>query len=116
MNTMMNSEEVMSLYETVAVITDQMVTAARAGNWERLAELEKRCASHVAQLREGEVPSPPLAAGARERKVRIIQKILADDREIRTLTEPWMAQLSALLNNTGTKRKLAHFYTMTKPG
>jgi len=114
MNTM-NSEEVMSLYETVAVITDQMVAAAREGNWERLVELEKRCAGHVAQLSDGEA-STPLAAGVRERKVRIIQKILADDREIRTLTEPWMNHLSALINNTGTQRKLAHVYGMNKSG
>src|SRR5437868_712434 len=111
----MNNDEVMSLYETVAGITDEMVAAARKGDWERLVELEKRCASHVAQLKEGE-PSAPLAAAVRERKVRIIQKILADDKEIRTLTEPWMNQLSALINNTGTRRKLSQFYGTSHTG
>ncbi|RJG05964.1 flagellar protein FliT [Noviherbaspirillum cavernae] len=105
----MNSEEVITLYETVAVITDQMVTAAREGNWERLAELETRCASHVATLKEGEATAP-LPPVSRERKARIIQKILADDREIRSLTEPWMNELSALINNTGTQRKLSRTY------
>lgn len=106
---MMNSHEVISLYETVAVITDQMLVAARQGDWDRLVELESRCASHVETLRQGE-PPVPLTGDSRVRKVRIIQKILADDREIRNLTEPWMAQLSRLINSTGTERKLSQAY------
>jgi flagellar protein FliT len=111
----MNTEEVMSLYETVAVITDQMVVAAREGNWEQLVELEKQCSRHVEQLKQGE-SSEPLTPGVREKKVRIIQKILADDREIRNLTEPWMEHLSSLINNTGTRRKLAQTYGVNRSG
>ena len=47
----MNSHEVIALYETVAVITDQMLTAARSGDWDQLAVLETQCASHVAVLK-----------------------------------------------------------------
>ncbi|MEJ7805294.1 MAG: flagellar protein FliT [Telluria sp.] len=35
---------------------------------------------------------------------------MAQDREIRTLTEPWMAELSALINSAGTERKLSRAY------
>jgi flagellar protein FliT len=106
---MMNSQEVISLYETVAVITDQMLVAARNSDWDRLVELESRCARHVETLRLGE-PPVALTGESRVRKVKIIQKILADDREIRNLTEPWMAQLSRLINSTGTERKLSQAY------
>lgn len=106
---MMNSNEVISLYETVAVITDQMLAAAREGDWDRLVELETRCASHVETLRQGEAPVP-LTGESRLRKVQIINKILADDREIRNLTEPWMAQLSRMMNSAGTERKLSQAY------
>ena len=109
----MNSHEVISLYETVAGITNQMLAAARNGEWDRLAELESRCASHVETLRQGE-PPVPLTGDSRVRKVRIIQKILADDREIRNLTEPWMAQLSRLINSTGTERKLSQAYSASQ--
>jgi flagellar protein FliT len=112
---MMNSQEVISLYETVATITDQMLAAARNGNWDELVALEARCSSHVATLKSGETPVP-LTGLLRERKVKIIQKILADDREIRNLTEPWMAQLSRLINSTGTERKLNHAYGATHAG
>jgi flagellar protein FliT len=105
----MNSQEIISLYETVSAITDQMLAAARAGDWDRLIALETHCARHVQTLQDGEQPIP-LTGAVRERKVKIIHKILADDREIRDLTEPWMAQLASLINSTSTERKLANAY------
>jgi len=112
---MMNSEEIISLYESVADITEQMLAAARSSNWERLAALESRCASHVRTLEKGE-PRLVLTAVMRERKLTIIQKILADDREIRNITEPWMAQLSSLLSNASTERKLSMAYGRNQAG
>ncbi len=111
----MNSHEVISLYETVAVITDQMLTAARKGDWDQLAVLESRCASHVEALRTSEPPAP-LTGVVREKKVKIIKKILADDREIRNLTQPWMTHLSQLINSAGTERKLSNAYGANQSG
>jgi flagellar protein FliT len=105
----MDNQQILSLYETVADITGQMLAAARNGDWERLAALESNCASHVQALKNGE-PREPLTGAVREQKVRIIKKILADDREIRNITQPWMTQLSALLNSTGMERKLSKAY------
>lgn len=105
----MNSQEIISLYEAVSDITNRMVAAARAGDWDRLVALESDCAGHVQTLRDGEPPTP-LEGAVRERKVKIIHKILADDREIRNITEPWMAHLSALINSTGAERKLSSAY------
>lgn len=42
--------------------------------------------------------------------VALIKQILEDDRKIRDLTMPWMAQLSKLINSTGTERRLANAY------
>lgn len=106
---MMNNQEIIILYETVATITDQMLAAARAGDWEKLAVLESRCADHVNILKTGEPPLP-LTGAVRARKVEIIKKILADDRAIRDLAEPWMAKLSLLINSSGTERKLNNTY------
>lgn len=112
---MMNEQEMLGLYENMAIITDQMLAAARVGDWVRLAMLETRCADQVKILKTGESPTH-LSGELRERKVKIIQKILSDDREIRSLTEPWMAQLSRLINSTGTERKLNHAYGATHAG
>jgi flagellar protein FliT len=105
---MMNEQDVIEVYENVATITDQMLAAARRGDWDRLIVLENRCSDQVTILRNGEPPQ--LSGELRERKVQIIHKILADDREIRNLTEPWMAHLSKLINSTGTERKLNQAY------
>ncbi len=101
----MNSQEIISLYESIADLTGQMLAAARDGDWERLAGLESHCTGHVATLKSEE-PHTALSGIARERKVKIIQKILEDDRAIRSLTQPWTLQLSALMNSN-TERNLS---------
>ena len=105
----MNSEEILALYEAVSRITDQMLVAANQGDWDRLIALEEHCARHVQTLRDGEPPIP-LTGQNRERKVQIIHKILADDRKIRDLAEPWMAQLAQMINSTRAERKLTSAY------
>ena len=106
---MMNSEQVISLYQAVSDLTGQMLAAARVRDWEYLAELESQCASHVEQLKQGE-PVAALPPTLREHKVRMLHKILAHDREIRDLTTPWMAELDALIKSNGAERRLAHAY------
>ncbi len=46
----------------------------------------------------------------RERKIKIIKKILADDREIRTITEPWMQRLALQISSNNARRKLNKAY------
>lgn len=106
---MMNSEQVISLYEAMTDLTGQMLAAARVRDWEYLAELESHCASHVEQLKQGE-PAAPLPAPLRVRKVKMLHQILEHDRAIRDLTMPWMAELSNLINNASAERRLAHAY------
>ncbi len=107
---MMNGQEVLSLYETVAAITDQMLAAARSADWETLVALEASVASHVQILKDSEPPHAALTGILREQKIKAIRKILADDREIRSITEPWMVQLAALIDSTGAERKLSQAY------
>jgi flagellar protein FliT len=106
---MMNSQEIISIYENVAVLTGQMLAAARSSEWDQLVELESRCARDVAILTSEEARTA-LPGNARTQKVEIIKKILEHDREIRDITTPWMARLSTMINSTGTERKLARTY------
>lgn len=112
----MDNQEILALYETVADITDKMLAAARTGDWEQLAALESRCSSQVEIIKQNDQPRQPLTPLARERKTRIIKKILEDDRQIRDITEPWMAQLSAMMNSVGTERKLSKAYGANQTG
>lgn len=112
----MNNQEILALYESVADITDQMLAAARTGDWEKLAALESRCSSQVEIIKQNDQPRQPLTPLAREQKTRILKKILEDDRQIRDITEPWMAQLSAMINSAGTERKLSQAYGANQSG
>lgn len=105
---MANEETVIGIYETMSELTGQMLSAARSRDWEKLVELETRCAGHVRTLQEQE--GLALDGASRDRKVSLIQKILADDRAIRDITTPWLAELSALISSTGNERKLNNAY------
>ncbi len=106
---MMTSQEVVTVYEAMMGITEQMVAAAESSDWDRLVVLEQQCSAYTQQLMDSEPPAP-LAGDSRERKVRAIRRMLDDDRRIRDLTMPWMAQLSALISNSGNQRRVAHAY------
>ncbi|SFV02878.1 flagellar protein FliT [Pseudoduganella namucuonensis] len=106
---MMTNQEVLTVYAAMAELTEQMLSAATAGEWDDLVLLEQRCAAHARALQADE-PQQPMAGEQRERKVELIRQMLTADRKIRDLTMPWMAQLSALINSTGAERRLASAY------
>lgn len=142
----MTSQQIITVYEQVAELSTRMVHAARAGEWDQLVALEEDCALQIDTLRRHDTPvfwpgqheAARLAASImgraaasasaataqpaalpeplRQHKVELIQKILADDKEIRNLVEPWMQQLSALINSTGAERKLSRAYGATPGG
>ena len=88
----MTSNEVLSMYENIAGLTAKMAGAATTGDWNGLAAMEKQCAAQAAGVETG---VPDLAGAARLRKIDLIKQILANDRAIRAVTEPW--QLSDVM-------------------
>ena len=88
----MTSNDVLSMYENIAGMTNKMVVAARSNDWDGLDTLENQCASAASTTMTGKVPA--LAGASRLRKIDLLKQILANDREIRSITEPWMTQLS----------------------
>jgi flagellar protein FliT len=113
---MRNPIDTLPIYENMAVISEQMLTAARNANWELLSVLENRSSQYLAQLNQNSVEGAVETQidnsndALRERKVAIIKKILADDRDIRNLTEPRLTELSDLIKNTKNERKLVRAY------
>jgi flagellar protein FliT len=104
---MMTNQEVLAAYATMASLTEQMVQAAKASDWDTLVDLEQRVAVHVQALR---APQQPMQGADRERKIELIRQMLNADRQIRDLTMPWMAQLSKLISSTGTERRVVNAY------
>ena len=104
----MTSQDIVATYEMMAEITADMLRSADASDWDRVVLLEQQCALCLQRLRANEAQA--LASEERERKLLAIRRMLADDRRIRDLTMPWMNQLSALIHNSGTQRRLATAY------
>jgi len=92
----MLQDNTLAIYESVALLTTEMVVAARKQDWERLAELEANCADYVEKLKDHD-QAEPLTGKALARKLASIKKILADDREIRDLVDPWMVKFSNMM-------------------
>ena len=107
----MNSKEMISIYENVSDLTEQMVSAAQKGDWALLSQLEKKCSQHVNAVKLGSA-AVKLDQKEREQKILAIRKILDDDKKIREITEPHLARLSNLMKQSSTKRKLVNAYRL----
>ena len=107
----MTSEEIIGTYESVLAVTGEMLVAARNNEWDRVVEREVECRRLVDHLAAAHAPAD-LEPEARKRKVEIIRRVLADDAEIRDLTEPWMQRLQHLLTSVGRERKLHAAYSV----
>lgn len=92
----MNSQDVLTVYEQIAGLTAQMAVAAKAGDWDSLTRLESECQSRSRAMAEGAVPA--LTGELRARKVALIKQIMANDKAIREVTDPWQAQLARAMH------------------
>lgn len=82
----MNSNEVLAMYEQIAGLTAQMAVVAKAGDIAALSTLEAQCAQ---QARLADAGVSALAGSMRQRKIDLLKQIMANDRAIREVTEPW---------------------------
>ncbi len=101
--------DVLALYREVERLTGSMLNAAHRADWDRLVELEAGCAHCVQALQGCRVPEK-LSADARQQKADLLRRILANDREIRQLTEPWMKSLAKYLEVADTRCQVAKAY------
>lgn len=87
----------LTLYKEISHLSQRMVNAARANDWDSLVELEH----HVAALRDKLIAtdvSLALSTPDLQHKQSLIQQILEDDAEIRRHTEPWMERMHQFLD------------------
>ena len=90
-------------YEALERASNDMLAAARAADWDQVVKLEGACVLLIAQLKHA-ATEQNLAAEEARQKSRIMQRILVNDAEIRTLAEPWLEDLDQMM--TGRSRTL----------
>ena len=105
----MNSAQVIAAYELLSALAGQMHEAAVRGKWEQLISIEHQCSELVATMKplEAEVV---LDEAARQHKNQLINKILADDAEIRNRIQVWMSQLQLSMQSNRQELRLLQAY------
>ncbi|MBQ5948994.1 flagellar protein FliT [Massilia sp. ST3] len=86
----MTANEVLSMYENLAAVTGQMASAAQAGDWKNFEQLG---AEAKVEARVAATGVPALDGAKRLRKIDLLKQLMANDRAIRDVTDPWMGQL-----------------------
>lgn len=86
----------LNYYQAIEKASQDMLEAARQGNWDEVLKLEGACALLISQLKHS-AEKQPLGADEAQFKSRIMQRILVNDAEIRQLAEPWLDELDNLL-------------------
>jgi flagellar protein FliT len=96
--------QLLSFYEAIERASVDMLSAARAGDWDQVVKLEGACVLLISQLKhaaqEPAAVAPtasPVALETAKAKSRIMQRILVNDAEIRHLAEPWLQDLDDTL-------------------
>lgn len=88
--------QLLTYYEAIEQASQDMLEAARTGNWDHVVKLEGACALLISQLKNAAAKAP-LATEEAQLKSRIMQRILVNDAEIRALAEPWLEDLNDML-------------------
>lgn len=107
----MNGYQAINNYESLSVLTGKMREASMQGNWDKLIGLEQQCSQHIEAMKPVDAVVT-LDEAARQRKIHLIKRIMADDAEIRNRTEGWMEQLQNIMSSNHQEQRLQHAYTI----
>ena len=114
--------QLLSYYEAIERASADMLSAARAGNWDEVVKLEGACVLLISQLKhaaqepgdgvrsahtqaQAQAQAQESASEVAKVKSRLMQRILVNDAEIRHLAEPWLQDLDDTLAG---RRKTLH--------
>lgn len=105
----MQDAKILEVYEAISSVAEEMLAAARQGNWELLIERERACRTLVDWLKE-HANGVSLEPASQARRLEIVRKYLADDAQIRDLAAPQLAWLGAMLRGSRSERDVRTAY------
>jgi len=95
------SQALVNTYESAAKLMEQMLIAARQNAWEKVTELEQSYMLKLEVVKSLEqnmrLASESLSPELNARKQALVQKILAEDGEIRNLLYPVMHRITDMI-------------------
>lgn len=86
----------LNYYQAIERASQDMLEAARTGDWDHVVKLEGACALLISHLKHA-ATKKALAPDEAQLKSRIMQRIVINDAEIRQLAEPWLDDLDRAL-------------------
>ncbi len=100
---------VIQIYEELVLLSEQMLEAARHGNWDAMTEVQRIYVAHVEMLRSKET-QPPASMQERMQRQALLARLLAHDAAIRDLVMPQLQRLGELLGSARRRRDVAEAY------
>ncbi|MDF3861125.1 MULTISPECIES: flagellar protein FliT [Achromobacter] len=101
-------------YQEIAFITGEMLTAAKAGDWDLAMLHGQQYCERVEQLRQSD-HKHPLDDAARAMKYDLLVRILENDALTRDLAIPQLARLGELLGRMKRQQTLLSAYGYQAP-
>lgn len=102
-------QQIVERYRQMADASHRMLDAARDDDWDRVCAVEQECARLIKDLSKmGDLA--PVDPALRQQKLDLMRRVLADDAEIRLLTQPWLRKLDTMLRSPGTAARLDRAY------
>ena len=111
----MDSSQTLMTYNAILATTGKMLTAAQNNEWDQLIQLEQECKQLTESLMKND-QGPILDKELLQKKIQIIHQILADDAQIKAITEPWMTRLQSILSSNNRVRDLQQAYQSVNNG
>lgn len=109
----MASERIVAMYADALALTERMLVAAKASDWEALVRVEQDRDRLVEEIRLQDVDPGRAQPDLRTRKRELIESIMRLDVEVRTLTEDWMHELRDILASANNSQRLGKTYNQT---
>lgn len=95
------SQALINTYESAAKLMEQMLIAAKQNAWEKVTELEQSYMLKIEVVKTLEqnmrLAAETLPPELHARKQTLVQKIMADDGEIRNLLYPVMHRITDMI-------------------
>jgi len=89
-----DTASLLRFYEALECASHEMLEAARAGDWDSVCRLEGACAVLIARLRQA-AKDRTLEPAEQPQRLRLLRSIVANDAEIRRITQPLPAFLDS---------------------
>ena len=104
-----DAPSVIQIYKELVLRSEQMLEAARQGNWNAMTEVQRIYVAQVDALRSKEAQAPATPQERTQRQA-LLAKLLAHDAAIRDLVMPQLEQLGDLLGNARRRRNVSEAY------